>query len=298
LRILITGADGFVGSALTRVLGSGEHELVGVTLCPPGSDGSKVDWIAQDLSQPIDCSRFPEHLDAVIHLAQSLHYRAFPARACDIFSVNVASTMQLLDYARGAGARVFLYTSSGGVYGRPEGPAREEQPPDLVSFYNASKHMSEIMMRFYSPYFATVVLRPFFVYGEGQKGMLIPSLVERIDEGQPVLLRGEHGMRINPIHVDDVVQVICRCLSLTTPEILNVAGTEVVNLEDLALLMGEFLGKSPLFERVDDQGLEALVADIGKLKKVLSFAPGIGVREGIQRIVHDYLTRQRGVARI
>lgn len=296
MRILVTGANGFVGRALVPVLVEAGHEVIGVTSKVQRSSPS-IQWLVQDLSRPIDPANYPSTVDVVIHLAQSKHYQEFPEYAPDIFNVNVSSTMQLLEYARQHGASSFILTSSGGIYGYRRQPIQETDSAGFVNFYQASKYMAESMIQFYAEYFSTVVLRPFFIYGEGQSGMLIPGLVERINRGEGVTLYSEDGTRLNPVHVDDMTEVIQRSLQLRGREIINVAGPDIVSIRQLASIIGEALGKQPRFEHKSEPSTDNLVADIKKLKMVMAFEPRTGIHLGVRRVVEAYL-RERQQKRV
>ena len=108
MKLLITGATGFIGSRLVRKLMS-DHELFCLTQREDALPReAHVHAITQNLAGPIDPSRLPASVDAIIHLAQSRQFRRFPEQAGDIFTVNTASTAQLLDYGRQAKIRSFL----------------------------------------------------------------------------------------------------------------------------------------------------------------------------------------------
>ena len=95
-----------------------------------------------DLSRPWEFSKLPPFIDVVIHLAQSNHFKDFPSYASDIFNVNVSSSVYLLEYARSANAKLFVYTSTGGVYGHSNKPFYEYQATQLTlpnNFYFRSK---------------------------------------------------------------------------------------------------------------------------------------------------------------
>src|SRR2546426_11157922 len=106
-----------------------------------------VHAIAQNLAGPIDPSRLPASVDVIIHLAQSRQFRRFPEQAADIFAVNTAATARLLDFARRAGARSFVYASSGGVYGGSETPLSESAALRPGNFYAASKTAAELLVQ-------------------------------------------------------------------------------------------------------------------------------------------------------
>jgi nucleoside-diphosphate-sugar epimerase len=284
MRILVTGATGFVGRHLLAS-SSGDHELVALARgAPPDELRAHADWIEADLSWPLETARLPERVDAVVHLAQSPRYRDFPDGASDVFAVNAAATVGLLEYAHAARASRFVLASSGAVYRPSPDPLTEDAPPDPSGLYASSKAAAEWSVRSYAELMDTVVLRFFFVYGAGQTGMLIPSLAQRVLEGQPVEVRGDPGLRLNPIHVDDAVRVFAPALGLAGGGIFNVAGPDVVSLTELVELIGEVAGVAPAIAHVaGEQG--DLVADIRRMVETLGIEPMVPLREGIGRVV-------------
>src|SRR5581483_7592008 len=114
---------------------------------------------------------------------------------------NVATTQRLLEYARQAKAKRFVLASSGGVCGYQPRPIVETDPPNLFNYYLATKYAAEVLVQAYSEQLVPVILRYFFVYGEGQRGMFMPSLVERVLQGKAVTVSGQTGVTMNPIHV-------------------------------------------------------------------------------------------------
>jgi nucleoside-diphosphate-sugar epimerase len=289
MKILITGATGFMGSRLVRRL-MPEHEL----FCVTRKEGAlpshpHVHAVAQDLAGPIDPGRLPASVEAIVHLAQSRHFRRFPEQARDIFSVNTESTLQLLEYGRQAKIRLFVLASSGGVCGYQPRPIVETDPPDLMNFYLASKYAAESLVNAYVDYFTPVTLRYFFVYGEGQRDMFMPSLVERVFRGNPVILNGKAGVTMNPIHVSDAVEATVGALVIQRPEIINVAGAETTTIRDLAELIGQLTGKRPVYRHEPDKGPMAMVANIEKMKLKLGVTPNVTLKEGLDRLVNDLL---------
>ncbi|HZT54347.1 MAG TPA: NAD(P)-dependent oxidoreductase, partial [Gaiellaceae bacterium] len=196
MRILVTGAGGFIGRRLIERL-EGEHEVHPVVRRAPDD---RRPWIVQDLAQPLDARRLPSRIDAVIHLAQSRRYREFPSGAADMFAINVESTFRLLEYARHAGTQIFVYASTGGIYGYSYEALVETAPANPLNFYLTSKHIAESLVANYQAFFHTVVFRFFFVYGPGQEGMLVPTLLEKVRKGDQISIAGRPGQRINPIY--------------------------------------------------------------------------------------------------
>jgi UDP-glucose 4-epimerase len=271
-RILITGATGLVGSHLVPLFGADDelHLIVRGTADVPGRPNVHLHRV--DLSRPIDEDALPEKIDAIIYLAQSDAYRDFPDGAPDVFSVNVAGVMHLLDYGRRAGATSFVSASTGSVYGPLSAPAEEtaELPATgRLGFYASSKQCGEILVQSYGELMNVAVLRLFFAYGPGQKrSMLIPRLVDSVREGRPVSLAGEDGLRINPIHASDAARAFKAALDLEGTNIVHVAGPEILSLREICEAIGANLGREPRFE-VQPGPAPTMVGGIARMTELL-----------------------------
>lgn len=290
MRILISGASGFIGRRLVSRL-SGRHEVTGLCRRDPSFPAGEVDWVAADLSRPLDTSVLPERLDAVAHLAQSPYYREFPAGATDMFAVNVAATQALLDHAVAAGARTFVLASTGGLYPFAKAPLSEEVPPAPTNFYFLSKHLAEQLLAAYRELIAAVVLRPFFVYGVGQKRMLVPTLCERVREGDEITIEGQTGLRINPIHVDDAARAFEAALRFESGRVVNVAGSETLGVDDLVRRIGELVGREPRIAHSPSDREGDLVADTTRMVSELGVTPEVSLAEGLAELVNTAAAR-------
>ena len=287
MRLLITGATGFIGGSLVDLL-SPYHELVCLV-----SDRGKarpcpnVVWVEQDLGGPLDEKRIPTPIDGIIHLAQSRHYREFPERSWDIFDVNIRSTLSLLEYGRKVGIQKFIYASSGGIYGYSYEKFVETDSTNPINFYLTSKYCAELLIGNYEPFFATVVFRFFFVYGVGQEGMLIPRLLNSIRQGEPVVVFGKDGVRMNPIHIRDAIKVFPSSLDGPVTGVFNVAGDEIVSIKELAEVIGSLIEQSPRFvyERSTISG--DIIGDNSRMKSVLGVIPEVSLRQGISEMMES-----------
>jgi nucleoside-diphosphate-sugar epimerase len=285
--VLVTGATGFVGRHL--VPGLAEHHDV-VAVARPGRDlpelGAAVQWLECDLAGGPSRTALPDRVDAIVHLAQSAHYKAFPERADDVFAINVEATFRLLDYARDVGASHFVFASTGGVYGGGDERMDEHAPVSPIDFYLRSKYAAELLIRSYEAVLVPVVFRFFFVYGAGQERMLVPTLARRVLDGDEIVVQGDPGLRINPIHVSDVVEVFEPALARSQPGLFNVAGEETVTLTGLVELLGQAAGVAPRIRH--DAGPNAsadLVGDNARMREVLGVTPSVRLRDGLRGVV-------------
>jgi UDP-glucose 4-epimerase len=283
MTVLVTGATGFLGAAFVELLAARGEEVVALVRPgaePPPREG--VRWVAQDLAAPLAPERLPASVDAVAHLAQSRRYREFPDGVADVWQINSAMTVALLDYARRAGARAFAYASSGAVYAAGPEPVREDDAPHPGNFYAASKLAGELAVEPFRGVLRAHVLRFFFIYGPGQRNMFIPGVLGRIRDGQEVTLAGADGIRVNPVYVDDAAAAVAATLDLEQPQTLNVGGPDVVSLREIAQIGGRLLGREPRFATADPQ--PDLVASIDRMRAAVG-APEVGVEEGLRRTV-------------
>lgn len=287
MKVLITGAAGFIGNHLVGKLRD-KHELFALSQRQSlEQSADRTIWIEQNLNNPLDYSRLPTSVDAVIHLAQSKFYKEFPEQAKDIFSINVNSTFNLLEYARRAGVKQFIFASTGGIYGYSYEKFVETDSVNPINFYLSSKYIAEILVANYQQFFDAIVFRLFFVYGAGQKPtMLIPRLVSSVMSGMPVTLQGSKGILINPIHVSDVVDAINHALELEGTHLINLGGPQVLSLREIGDIIGKQVGRAPLFTVESDSEPHHLIGDISKMKELLG-APSVPFSDGIVEVCNE-----------
>jgi len=267
VKILLTGASGLLGRHLLPLLIE-DHEVfsVGKTHIP---SAEKMPLI--DLAQTWSADILPKKIDVVIHLAQSPRYREFPQGANDVFNVNVASTAQLLDYARVAEAKRFILASTGGIYRAGASPVSEDSEilgPAELGHYFATKLASEMIAGNYRKFMEVHILRIFFMFGSGQRReMFLPALIDRIARGESVRLNGKNGIRINPVHAKDAATAVRVLALLGGPKTVNIAGQQILTIREIADEIGSHLDVKPSFERLGTA--ENLVADTRVLSRLI-----------------------------
>lgn len=268
MRILITGGTGFVGSALVRRLIEAGHEVF--CACRTGSLAPFGQTIIWDAAGPAGTANLPAAIDGVVHLAQSRHFRTFPADAGEMFEVNVASTLSLLQWAVQTKVRRFCLVSSGTVYEPFGGQLQEDAAVSPGSFLGASKLASENIAKPYSGLLSLGVLRLFFPFGPGQTDRLIPDLIRRVRGGHPVHVTSNgDGMLLTPTFVNDVADVILASLEASWTGTVNVATPEVLSIRQIAESIGRKVGIQPKFEMVDRSSID-IVPNLERLAERFS----------------------------
>jgi nucleoside-diphosphate-sugar epimerase len=286
---LVTGVTGLIGRHVVIRL-SKSWEVYYIARGQEKGNPGGMHRIQCDLAQDWTTGRFPKSIDAVIHLAQSKYFREFPDYSEHVFRVNVMSTLRLLEYARRANAKSFILASSGGVYGHGDNGFKEDQPISVkgdIGFYLGSKVCAEVLAENYTPFMNIIILRFFFIYGSRQHtSMLIPRLVRAVKEGEPIILHGRDGLKINPTYVTDAASAVCQSLELTDSHKINIAGPEVLSLRQIGQQIGGILHKKPIFEINKNIRPQHLIGDIKKMTHFLG-QPVVRFRDGIAKYIEE-----------
>lgn len=287
MRVLITGAGGFIGRHLQTSLrenGKGRFESLPL----------------QGRSQGLDLSdrRCLEQLpacEAIVHLAGVTGLKAFDADPVGSWTSNLLSTLHILEHARRTQARRLVLTSSY-VYGPPQYlPVDEAHPIAPHHAYQRSKYLSEqLAEQFARDGGAPVtVLRLFNVYGPGQsQGLLIPDLLAQVN--QPRIRLGDPRPRRDYIHVNDVAAAIGAALTAEQASAVSLynigSGTSVsvAELVEIARAKLAARGITPEIEwSMTRRGAEVdeVRADIRKAGHELGWQPRISLEAGLEKLL-------------
>jgi UDP-glucose 4-epimerase len=286
LKIVVTGAAGFVGRHLCTALAGEGHDVVACHrpgAPPPPMNG--VTWTAVDLSDPRSALPGADVVDAIVHLAQSRHYREFPRQASEIFEVNTSATLRLLEYGRARGASRFVHASTANVYAPARRPLDEDARLGASSFYAASKRAAELLVESYRALLGAVVLRFFTIYGPNQHGMLIPNLIARVRGREPITVQGRGGLPVSPLFVADAVTAIQAAVlepARAGFEIFNVGGAEMLTIKDIGEAIGRALASPVRFEQMDGPDPSGWWCDSSRIAKRWSLAPAIDFARGLR----------------
>jgi len=281
VRVLVTGATGFIGRHLLPRLAS-DHEVVALVRQLPAEPLPSAKTIVADLTSPSLGARLPRDVDVILHLAQA--YKSFPDHAAEIFAVNAASTQRLADHARATGVRRFILASSGSVYSPGPAPLHEADVPRPMGFHPGTKRIAEEILGYYADPLEVVCLRLFAPYGPGQVDRLIPRLIESVRAGSPITLSRDGEPRLSPIHVDDLVEVFAQAVEGAGDGIINVAGPVPLSIREIAEIAGAVVGRAPVFIARDGPQAGDLIADTGRMHAAFRLGPLLDPHEGIARL--------------
>jgi UDP-glucuronate 4-epimerase len=239
--------------------------------------------------------------EVIIHLAARAGVRPSLERALLYEQVNVGGTVALLEAARSAGVKKFVFASSSSVYGAASPvPFREDDCVDRpISPYAATKIAGEKLCYTYSHLYGlkVVCLRFFTVYGPRQRpDLAIRKFTEMIDRGEPIPVYGDSssGGR-DYTYVDDIVQGLTAAVRLDCAyEIFNLGNASPISLTTLIQSIENSLGKKAHIRLLPPQPGDVPItfADITKAGRMLGYSPTTPFAQGIQRFVSWYRTHQ------
>jgi len=294
--ILVTGGAGFIGGHLATALA----ERNDVRVLDDGSGGdlstvpSDVTPIEADVRDAAAVSEACADADVVYHLAAVVSVEASVEDPVGSHAVNVEGTLNVLEAAREADARVVV-TSSAAIYGDPGStPIDEETPPDPASPYAVQKYAADRYAQLYHELYGadTAVVRPFNVYGPGQSGGPYAGVIDvffrQARAGDPITVHGDGGQTRDFVHVDDVVDAFCRVGAADVAgEAFNVGTGRSVTIAELAGLVRSAVGSdSPIVHDDPRSGdVRHSCADVSKAEAVLGYSPSVSVEAGIGDLV-------------
>jgi UDP-glucuronate 4-epimerase len=321
MRILVTGAAGFIGSHLTEHLLAEGHEVAGLDNFYPFYDpdikrhnleaahaSGRFQLLEGDLRDERFLARSFDACqpDVLIHLAAMAGVRPSIQDPGLYFDVNVRGTLNLLEQCRQGGVRRILFASSSSVYGaNPDVPFRETDRVDNpISPYAASKKAGELLCHTYHHLhqLSIACLRFFTVYGPRQRpDLAIHKFARLIDAGKPIPFFGDGTTRRDYTYIDDTVAGVLGALRwVSAPgsaryDLFNLGESRTVALSELVELLEAALGKKAILQRLPDQPGDVPItyADIRRARAQLGYDPQVPIEEGIQRFIAWFRTQPR-----
>lgn len=319
---LVTGVAGFIGSNLLETLLRREQRVVGFDNFATGhrqnldevkalvtpAQWERFRFVEGDLCDLPACRCACDGVDFVLHQAALGSVPRSMAEPLATHAANVTGFVNLLEAARAANARRFVYASSSAVYGdHPELPKVEDRIGRPLSPYAASKRMDEIYAETFGiAYgFESVGLRYFNVFGsrqdpEGAYAAVIPKWIASLLRGEPVFINGDGETSRDFCYIENVVQANLLAATTASPEavnqVYNIALGERTTLNELFQLLNQGLRRrdatlpeaQPVYREFRAGDVRHSLADITRARRLLGFAPQIRLAQGLDSAMDWY----------
>lgn len=309
MRILITGAAGFLGSHLCERLIELEHEVIGMDNFITGrpenlshlSGNNKFLFIRHDVANFIFV---PGKVDAVLHFASPASPNpaspfGFPNLPIQTMKAGALGTHNTLGVARAHQAR-YILASTSEIYGDPlEHPQREDywgnvDPIGLRSMYDESKRFAEALTMAYhrTHNINTGIVRIFNTYGPRMRlddGRVIPNFLQQAFRKEKLTIYGDGQQTRSFCYVDDLIEGIIRLLFSDEHMPVNIGTPDEMTILDLGKLINQLLNNEAGIEYLAGKvaGNDPLrrQPDITRAKEILNWSPQIDLKNGIEMTI-------------
>ncbi|MEA1927468.1 MAG: GDP-mannose 4,6-dehydratase [Candidatus Auribacterota bacterium] len=305
MPVLITGAEGFIGSHLcTRLVKEGARVSA---LVLPGADLSRLSGIEESLSiHPIDIREFDqvEELVAatrpqrIFHLAAITDVKRDWDSVSPVTAVNLGGTINLLRALSKVEYEICITTCTAEAYGGNPAPFREEMPLDPISPYSFSKAAATAFCRMAAASLGASVriLRLFLVYGPGQgEERFLPQLIRAAITGSPFRMTAGEQTR-EYTYIDDLVEgfLLAAEKGPGKGEVYNLGSGREISLKDLVAIVGNIAGKKVIRDSnilpYRENEIRRFVGDHGKAAEELDWRATTDLETGLkQTITSPYL---------
>jgi UDP-glucuronate 4-epimerase len=315
MKILVTGAAGFIGSHVCEHFLRLGHSVIGLDNFDPFYSKKikhlNIAGIINDrefafydadirngdtLNRIFAASKF----DVVIHLAAKAGVRPSIESISEYYDVNVNGTISLLETMKRNNVTNLIFASSSSVYGNNQKvPFSESDFVDNpISPYASSKKSGELLCHVYSHLygFNITCLRFFTVFGPRQRpDLAIHKFTKLIVEGKPIPFYGDGSTARDYTYIEDIVDgITCAFKNLHGYRIYNLGESRLVNLLELIRTLETFLKKRALLNRLPMQSGDVKItyADISKAKFEIGYDPKTSFQDGIKEFVRWYATNE------
>ena len=307
MKVLVTGAAGFIGSHLCeRLLGNGcvvlgidnfddfydpKIKRSNIADCLENKNFQLVETDIRD--RPAMDETVGKDIDIIVHLAARAGVRPSIAQPLLYADVNVNGTTVLLEAAKQHNVNKFIFASSSSVYGNNEKvPFSEDDNVDFpISPYAATKKAGELICHTYHHLYGMSVtcLRYFTVYGPRQRpDLAIHKFASLIEQGKAIPVYGDGTMSRDFTYIDDIIDGTVAAMEKCAGfNIYNLGESRPIMVNDLIAEIEKALGKKAVKEHVPPQpgDVERTYADVTKAVKELGYNPTTTIEEGLAEFV-------------
>jgi nucleoside-diphosphate-sugar epimerase/glycosyltransferase involved in cell wall biosynthesis len=315
-RVLVGGGCGFLGSYLVPQLAEAGSIVTVVDNLDSGHIENieplldVVKFRKADLREPATCHDLSSDQDITINLAaKAFGVEYSRAHNGEMLVYNLLCTLPLLDASRVNAVKRFVIVSSSCVYPddasvpTPELPAFTREPESVNEGYGWAKRVQELAGTYYARDYGMKisVVRPFNPYGSNyrwtcpEKAHVVPALVKRIMDGEdPLRVWGSGRQRRNLLHASDATRLIMEVVASDAgPMPVNIGFDDDTTIADVVSLICEVSGKHPQveYDTSKPEGRFRKCADATRLRSLTDYQPQIGLRQGIEEMVHQWYSR-------
>ena len=309
MKILVTGAAGFIGSSLCeRLLEDANVEVVGIDAFVGPTPKT---FTSQNLDNLLKHQRFTflqenllevawektlEGIEYVYHLAGMPGVRSSWGEDFQNYvAFNILATQRLLEACRHKPLKKFIYASTSSVYGEKRGKVSEELVPEPLSPYGITKLTGEYLCRVYHKSFRVpiVILRYFTVYGPRQRSdMAFHRFIHAMQQGMPVTIFGDGAQTRDFTYIDDCVAATAAAMNTegVVGETINIGGKQRASVLDVIALLEQILrqrAKVTFIDRAIGEPKHTW-ADISKAENLLKYQPAFNLEAGLKNEI-DYI---------
>ena len=309
MRILITGAAGFLGSHLSEKYIHDGHIIYALDNLMNGNLNNirtllhkkNFKFIHDDITRNEVYSNLPTDLDAIIHLAAQIHVDRSIVNPEETFKINVNGTLKILEFARMNDIKKILYASTSEVYGSAEYvPMDEKHPLSAKHPYGVSKIAADRLCYTYNETYdlGVDIIRCFNFFGPRQKdtgyGGVIAIFINRALQNKPPIIYGDGEQTRDYMFVEDAVNAYDKVLMAKGNPGRNGinfgSGTEISVNKIADLVIKHALNKELKSIYVEPRPVEVqrLFADISKANELLGFKPQIDFERGLSLLIDWY----------
>jgi len=316
-KVLVTGADGFIGSHLTELLVREGYEVKALSQYNSFNNWGwleDVDCLDQlevltgDVRDPYYCNHITKDVDVVFHLAALIAIPYSYVAPDSYVDTNIKGTLNICQAAKQNGVKRVIHTSTSEVYGTARYvPIDEEHPLQPQSPYSASKIGADAMaMSFYNAFDLPVtVARPFNTYGPRQSARaVIPTIIGQIASGMKEIKLGDVSPTRDFNYVEDTCAgflELARC-DAAIGRTVNIASNYEISVSDTLKMIRELMNSDVVFLE-DEQRLRPgksevfrLWGDNSLIRELTGFAPRHDIRSGLQKTI-DWFTVPTNLAK-